>query len=282
MSLEAHRSSATHRRPLWSTFALSDKKLQQNMAQNSGYLPRGRERESSTNDPPLPSRRALIKIVLRPVTRARLSVQLILQRYMTHFDVGVLHSGQTTSEKVRKSERPLNDALHGGACCFRVINVHQALLVGAIQRVTAQACIDSPSILGATWILSTTSSCPTLRARDPGLHRPPSHALSLCASEFMYSTETPWKDNPPTRGRPARRVWPRPAVLSPVSHGSSELQSTTEELGFRQVGAPSVPPRPLRGPPTHRVAAVGGAMSKICGVRGGCFPAQPSTSFPTP
>ena len=53
------------------------------------------------------------------------------------------------------------------------------------------------------------------------LHRLPSHATepefhlaAFCASEHMRSPETPWKDSPPTRGRPVRRVWPRSAVLS--------------------------------------------------------------------
>ena len=35
--------------------------------------------------------------------------------------------------------------------------------------------------------------------RDPGLHRPPSHALSLCASEFMQSRDA--REGKPTNPR---------------------------------------------------------------------------------
>ena len=55
--------------------------------------------------------------------------------------------------------------------------------------------------------VQVTGSWPAPRARDPGLHRPPSHALSLSSS---------WQPvcRPPTRRRPVQRVWPRPAVVS--------------------------------------------------------------------
>ena len=45
---------------------------------------------------------------------------------------------------------------------------------------------------------------------------------SLCASKFMHTPETSWKDHPPTRGR--QTVWLRPAVLSSLSHGSSGFE----------------------------------------------------------
>ena len=77
-----------------------------------------------------------------------------------------------------------------------------------------------------------TSSYPTPRTRDPGPHRPPSEPeLLLAAFVPVNSCTAPGrhgrkthrpedvprrhgKDNPPIRGRPTRRVWPRPAVLS--------------------------------------------------------------------
>ena len=97
--------------------------------------------------------------------------------------------------------------------------------------------------------------------------RPPEPPGSLppcntSANELVHSPETPWKDNPRTR----RRVWPRPAVLSStVDRG---LKSTTEELVDSELPTECltvesealrdlVPLRPLCGPPTHKVAALG-------------------------
>ena len=67
--------------------------------------------------------------------------------------------------------------------------------------------------------LPTHTSC-------PGIEFPPS------ASGRMHSPETSWKDSPPTRGRPGRRVWPRAAVPSSTVARVIEVWSRmTEELG---------------------------------------------------
>ena len=93
--------------------------------------------------------------------------------------------------------------------------------------------------LSATQGVWTTGSCPTPSERDPGLHRANSHALGpnsswqpMCPRTHARSRETPCNDNPPTRGRPERRVWPQ--TCRAILHcriGHRGLRSMTEELG---------------------------------------------------
>ena len=77
-----------------------------------------------------------------------------------------------------------------------------------------------------------TGSCPTPRARDPGLHRPPADALAACVPVFSCTA-------PRHHGRITHQpeevpheVRPRPAVCYlPLSHGHRSVNSVTEELG---------------------------------------------------
>ena len=105
------------------------------------------------------------------------------------------------------------------------VNTFVMLVALALRCVSQPACIEQPCTVtllklvparlnGVVWF---GLSCPVPTARDPSLHWP-SHALglppgSLCANGFMHILEMPWKDNPLTKGCPAR-VGPRPIVRS--------------------------------------------------------------------
>ena len=83
----------------------------------------------------------------------------------------------------------------------------------------------------------------------------------------MHSPEAPWKDNVPTRGRPARGFAPDLPRILHCRTGLRGLKSMAEELGRYDLSAGEtasqfygealrdlVPLRPLCGPATHRVA----------------------------
>ena len=93
--------------------------------------------------------------------------------------------------------------------------------------------------------------------------------LAACARGSRHLLETPCKDNPPIRGRPVRRVWPRPAVRSstgarviefesrrPKNSGDSKLPTSGSAslLKVKHCGI-QFPYDLCVAPPTNRVAA---------------------------
>ena len=101
--------------------------------------------------------------------------------------------------------------------------------------------LTTPIATPGVWI---TSSCPTLRTRDPGLHRPPSHALSLTSSCQPRFKGNSCAARDVTKGETTKQRTPRAEGLAKTCRASLHcrpghrgLKSKTEELGGSELAA---------------------------------------------